>query len=333
MAARQRVLNTTEILEQVLLHVDIKTLVTSGQRVCSLWHQLITTSPSLQEHLFLRPASKPVPEAINPLLAAKFPHWFPHKTGESGDPFTPFQPESLEAYDLAREDANAAYKYEQASWRRMLPRQPPIWIFTRCTFRHGRFGNYTCFSTVAQTGVTDITEEQVGDTTGDEPKDANADTDVDSEPLRMECLYHLITGGYGTCHSWLFVWNGHHDKIVNIEEPPVEAPVTEQPATKQPSKLKSWLQARMSRRPSFPRRTVPLLTPVRTETGPFPAEINSQSISSELSERLQLVMRRDGLVLLECGTDQCTGEGPSRFKEKFWMTEYWKLRRAEQYGW
>lgn len=50
-----RVLATPELLECVLLHLDMRTLLVSAQRACRVWHELIATSPALQEALFFKP--------------------------------------------------------------------------------------------------------------------------------------------------------------------------------------------------------------------------------------------------------------------------------------
>lgn len=107
-----RVLATPELLECVLLHLDMRTLLVSAQRACRTWRELITTSPALQEALFFKPEGlcgtdtaktrrrkgqgndvvmptdetadrtddgeeqKNVVVRKNPLLASVFPAWF-----------------------------------------------------------------------------------------------------------------------------------------------------------------------------------------------------------------------------------------------------------------
>lgn len=51
------VLNTPELLESVLLHVDIATLLLAALRVSKSWHALIETSFRLQQALFFAPVS------------------------------------------------------------------------------------------------------------------------------------------------------------------------------------------------------------------------------------------------------------------------------------
>ncbi|KAK6216401.1 GCR1-dependent translation factor 1 [Pestalotiopsis sp. IQ-011] len=53
--AMTRVLATPELLECVLQHLDMRTLLVSAQCACRVWHELIATSPALQEALFFKP--------------------------------------------------------------------------------------------------------------------------------------------------------------------------------------------------------------------------------------------------------------------------------------
>ncbi|KAJ5995143.1 hypothetical protein N7481_002120 [Penicillium waksmanii] len=52
-----KVLTTPELLEIILLHLDIRTLLVSAQRVCQTWKVLIQTSPAIQQALFFRSAT------------------------------------------------------------------------------------------------------------------------------------------------------------------------------------------------------------------------------------------------------------------------------------
>ncbi|KAJ5343277.1 uncharacterized protein N7506_003101 [Penicillium brevicompactum] len=70
------VLSIVEILENILCHVDQKTLLISGQRVCRHWHDVIATSPPIQKHLFFRPDVHRKNKELNPMLNSIFPHWF-----------------------------------------------------------------------------------------------------------------------------------------------------------------------------------------------------------------------------------------------------------------
>ena len=91
-----------ELLEQILLNLDMPTLLKS-QCVCHFWQNVITGSRAIQQDLFLRPIElRPgmqLEPRFNPLL-----HEMKNRT-------TPVHKQ--------------AFLREEASWRRMLIRQPP----------------------------------------------------------------------------------------------------------------------------------------------------------------------------------------------------------------
>jgi len=58
-SAMESVLRTPELLEAILLQVDMTTLLTSALRVDRNWHDLMTTSPAIQQNLFFK--SGPLP--------------------------------------------------------------------------------------------------------------------------------------------------------------------------------------------------------------------------------------------------------------------------------
>jgi hypothetical protein len=57
-----KVLTTPELLEIILLHLDIRTLLVSAQRVCQTWTVLIQSSPAIQQALFFQTARNPKPK-------------------------------------------------------------------------------------------------------------------------------------------------------------------------------------------------------------------------------------------------------------------------------
>ncbi|OJJ30464.1 hypothetical protein ASPWEDRAFT_46060 [Aspergillus wentii DTO 134E9] len=61
-----------EILENILLHTDMCTLLTSAQRVCHHWHNLITESHNLQAALFFKPTKRKFQEGSQ--THSKLPH-------------------------------------------------------------------------------------------------------------------------------------------------------------------------------------------------------------------------------------------------------------------
>ncbi|KAE8146652.1 hypothetical protein BDV25DRAFT_143482 [Aspergillus avenaceus] len=122
--ATETALSTPEILEMILLQVDLRTLLTSTQRVCKFWTSTIQTSPLIQEALFFKPTSNTQSfngrVIYNPLLAQAFPL------------ATPPKPKIKMAYryhemDMIKNQKKHQYMRKEASWRRMLLRQPPAY--------------------------------------------------------------------------------------------------------------------------------------------------------------------------------------------------------------
>ncbi|KAJ5360710.1 hypothetical protein N7517_009901 [Penicillium concentricum] len=112
MTAQDTALGTMEVLENILLHLDLKCILTSAQRVCHQWQDLISTSPSLQKHLFFQPDWDREDKQRNPLLAEIFPDWFP-------DFPTPAKRRKDHGIEIGPDDI-------KPSWKRMLIQQPPI---------------------------------------------------------------------------------------------------------------------------------------------------------------------------------------------------------------
>ncbi|KAF7915021.1 uncharacterized protein EAE98_011344 [Botrytis deweyae] len=112
-----------ETLTKILSHLDIKTLLLS-QRVSRQWAELIQTSPHLQECLFFKNATRNTEVTLNPLLAEKFPAWF--NTIEE-EPSNQVGHQVFNKLEWASSpDVAMAYQRSDASWRRMLLRQPPL---------------------------------------------------------------------------------------------------------------------------------------------------------------------------------------------------------------
>ncbi|KAJ5086376.1 hypothetical protein NUU61_007683 [Penicillium alfredii] len=134
-SAQDTALATAEVLENILLGLDLTSLLTSAQRVCHSWHNLVSTSPSLQKHLFLQPDWQKRHKTWNPLLSARFPHWFPptHTESQANEDNchiegggTLLEKSDFEKLPLAQPDTIASFMYKNASWRRMLVQQPPV---------------------------------------------------------------------------------------------------------------------------------------------------------------------------------------------------------------
>ncbi|OGM42621.1 hypothetical protein ABOM_008458 [Aspergillus bombycis] len=120
-----KALSVWEILHPILINLDMRTLL-HAQRVCHVWHHIITKSRSLQQALFFLPveereatASNERRSQINPLLKeVLWPQlsWL----ATCGRKLTP-----LERKQQAKTRGIPILRSEDASWRRMLIRQPP----------------------------------------------------------------------------------------------------------------------------------------------------------------------------------------------------------------
>lgn len=72
----ESVFGTAELLEAILLRLDLTTLLVSASRVSKSWHAAITTSPSIQQALYFRPATgEASKESTYNLDCVNFPHW------------------------------------------------------------------------------------------------------------------------------------------------------------------------------------------------------------------------------------------------------------------
>jgi hypothetical protein len=125
-----------ELLEAILLGVGDEKTVLLAQRVCRRWADCIRQSSAIQQDLFFQPANPILPGCQiprqNPLLAAKFPYWFPDDNIKS----------CAMAYGAGDMqdflDRRKKYLGPKASWRRMLVQQPPVltlqWIDRSLSF-------------------------------------------------------------------------------------------------------------------------------------------------------------------------------------------------------
>ncbi|KAJ1323916.1 F-box-like domain-containing protein [Microdochium nivale] len=164
----------TELLELILQYLDMRTLLTSAQRVNKAWHRVISTSPPIQRALFFAPSAPGTwstrdPTAVpkertrgrgqsqiqdsgirfNPQVASILRGW-PAQVGN--------EPWQMRRYivDLETSDkASISFKHNNASWRRMLVQQdPPV----------RRVGLYCCEPDISRRTITlttklyDVTE-------------------------------------------------------------------------------------------------------------------------------------------------------------------------------
>lgn len=109
----------------ILFHTDMRTLLTSCQRVCRDWRYLITKSPSIQKALFFTPIKGSewgAGEVVhNSLLAESFPTIFPANGDQDHRDF------SFSDCAMTKDPASLdRFVREGASWRMMLVQQPPI---------------------------------------------------------------------------------------------------------------------------------------------------------------------------------------------------------------
>lgn len=116
----------SEILELILLETDMRTLLTSAQRVCRKWHDLIQDSGDLQAALFFKPVRYELPRGTqgirNPLLEEYIWPWFCARQArewkpppiEGGTKIPQIEPQS-----------DRLFLRNEASWQRMLFQQPP----------------------------------------------------------------------------------------------------------------------------------------------------------------------------------------------------------------
>lgn len=120
----------TEIAENILAHLPMKDLLLA-QRVSKAWQELITSSPALQELLFMRPRQSKATQNVlpdgmparefNPLLIEHMPMWF--SLDEEA------YSQSVKDAPWAKTASRLVFLREDASWRSMLLAQPPFTIF------------------------------------------------------------------------------------------------------------------------------------------------------------------------------------------------------------
>ncbi|KAI9151371.1 hypothetical protein HJFPF1_08573 [Paramyrothecium foliicola] len=117
--ALENVLNTPELMLNILLNVDMRTLLTSVPRVCRQWHKLTGGSTPIQKALYLKPDFDATPRHINPLLAKAFPGF----VGEGK--LKHLNTSEFSNISLAAEGNKELFMRKDASWRKMLISQPP----------------------------------------------------------------------------------------------------------------------------------------------------------------------------------------------------------------
>lgn len=130
------VLYTSELLGAILLELDLRDLLLA-QIVSRRWRDAITKSPTIQQKLFLAPISNKDEESyFNPLLQEVFPFFF-HLVSPEASRDNYLNEECIKDYPWFNDSVHLkTILREDASWRRMLPVQPPalidrvMWDFT-----------------------------------------------------------------------------------------------------------------------------------------------------------------------------------------------------------
>jgi hypothetical protein len=194
-AIMDAVLGTLEMVEAILLQTDLKTLLLV-QRVCKSWHNIVTRSPWIQKRLFFQPDFEAKTRRINPLLGQYFRPWFPEPGNKS---HVIFGGSALRSLPLIQPDRRDAFRYANASWRRMLPRQPPIETL------------FCCYK-VAWMDGTSVSLSQF-------PREKFRNTyDREGEGpfMRMEMLYEEVVVGAGSAEKWGFFW---HNGTQQVQDP------------------------------------------------------------------------------------------------------------------
>ncbi|KAJ5116233.1 hypothetical protein N7456_000581 [Penicillium angulare] len=192
----EKVIFTTEILENVLLHLDQNSLLISAQRVCRYWHDVVSSSQSLQKHLFLQPDWNRSDRTINKLLAETFPPWFPqgpterrHSNKTQINTIDGYHGTIFETLPIALRHKNKSFRYENATWRRMLVQQPPI-------------SDLVSFSVRDSWGGSRFTGPH---TTEPCVKDQSFDNE---NPLNMGTFYDEIIINLGVLPlTWMILWD------------------------------------------------------------------------------------------------------------------------------
>lgn len=199
----QTALAIPELFEQVLLQLDMRTLLTSAQRVCRRWREAILLSPLLQEKLFFRPAADTAgPRVRNPLLCELFPHFFP---AEGAEKLRKFSKDELEdELPIGREDCNALFMYKGASWRRMFPTQPPFYSLVRAIFSEGRSKVFLISLITQHDGTGEAEMRSWEGYCKNKPAEG---TRAGGKPMQMDAFYDQLTWeGEGVAHDWMFIW-------------------------------------------------------------------------------------------------------------------------------
>lgn len=121
--AQEEVLDIPELFSAILIHLPVLDLLLCAPLVNHAWNSRIANSPTLQSKLFFHPRkhhARRKPE-VNPLLQAAFPPWFHNRPIDYDYPALMF----TSLHWTGSHAKRSAFLNKEASWRRMLPVQPP----------------------------------------------------------------------------------------------------------------------------------------------------------------------------------------------------------------
>ncbi|KAM5341227.1 hypothetical protein ACJ41O_015336 [Fusarium nematophilum] len=151
-SSREYVFGTFELLEGILGHLDMQSLLFI-QRVCRQWRQIITESPYLQQQLYFKPIKlngTSTERRKNPLLQQHFQQLFENTS--SVDPrASRLRPIILAKPGMSIADMrngrkrHKAFTRKEASWKNMLVTQPPIESILYLKEKSGNWHRYDQF--------------------------------------------------------------------------------------------------------------------------------------------------------------------------------------------
>jgi hypothetical protein len=146
----EHVFSTPELLETILSYLPLADLL-HAQLISSLFHTNITSSPTLQQLLFFRPAHhSPEEWTLNPLLRQPFLPFFVCPTSHTSmrRNFSSFELLSWTASDSGRD----AFLRADASWRTMVFMQPAPTSLSLVSWTHAMRSDFEATATVPLSG-------------------------------------------------------------------------------------------------------------------------------------------------------------------------------------
>jgi hypothetical protein len=147
-AAQSQAFSIAEIFELILLQLDNRTLLTKAQLICHTWTAFIQQSVAIQWALFFKPRTVIHSKKYqNPLLAEVFPTVFNQyglaaqtSGSENREHYAECNLLTFTTFDMVCNPHKLhAYIRPEASWRRMLVQQPPVYTMSllRGSIGHG----------------------------------------------------------------------------------------------------------------------------------------------------------------------------------------------------